>query len=53
MKKLILIALALASTAALAANLVSQTVLPDGRMICVYSDGTSLVTTFNHCPSFK
>jgi hypothetical protein len=53
MKALIALALAAVSTAALAANLVGQTPLPNGSLICVYSDGTSFVTTFNNCPSFK
>jgi hypothetical protein len=53
MKALIALALAAVSTAVLAANLVGQTTLPNGSTVCVYSDGTSFVTTFNHCPSIK
>jgi len=53
MKTFIATILALAATAAFAANLVSQTKLSTGQLVCVYSDGTSLVTTFNRCPSFK
>jgi hypothetical protein len=53
MKTLIATILVTAATAAFAANLVSQSRLADGRTVCVYSDGTSFVTTFNNCPSFK
>ena len=36
-----------------AATLVSETPLPNGKLVCVYSDGTSVVTSFNQCPSFR
>jgi hypothetical protein len=53
MKRYIAIALLAVSTAALAANLVSQVKLADGRLLCVYSDGSTIITSFNNCPSFK
>ena len=53
MKTAIAAILATAATAVFAANLVSQTTLPDGTRVCVYSDGTSITTHFNHCPSIK
>ena len=52
MKKLMAI-LALIPGLALAATLVSQTKLADGKTVCVYSDGSSIVTTFNNCPSVR
>jgi uncharacterized protein (DUF697 family) len=53
MKALIAIVLAVAGTAAVAANLVSQTTLSNGTTVCVYSDGSTIRTPFNNCPSFK
>jgi hypothetical protein len=52
LKMLVLFALAFAAGYAFAANLVGQYVLPDGRIVCVYSDGRTLTTSFNNCPSF-
>ena len=53
MKRYIAIALLAVTTAALAATLVSQSKLPDGRLVCVYSDGSTIITSFNVCPSFR
>jgi hypothetical protein len=53
MKALIATILVTAATAAFAANLVGQIKQPNGSTVCVYSDGTSFVTTFNNCPSIK
>ena len=53
MKTLATLTLLVLATAAAAANLVSETELDNGKRVCVYSDGTSIVTSFNHCPSFK
>jgi len=52
MKNLIL-ALALFAGAAQAANLISETQLPNGKTVCLYDDGTSYVTSTNNCRSFK
>jgi hypothetical protein len=52
LKLALLFALSFAAGYALAANLVAQHKLPDGRTVCVYSDGRTLTTSFNNCPSF-
>lgn len=53
MKTILALALAAVSTAALAATLVSQTTLSNGTTVCVYSDGSTIRTPYNNCPSFK
>ena len=53
MKRIIAIALLAISTAAFAANLVAEYVLADGTRVCVYSDGSTIRTHMNNCPSMK
>ena len=53
MTTLLALALLAFATSALAAYLVSQTELPNGKTACVYSDGSSIVSTDGYCPQIK